>query len=168
MIRLLLLTLTLVGCASTPSSLVPPPTASEVTRVEGRLSVTQPDRRDTGSFEYRRNLTEQQWRFSGPTGTHIGQLTLSEDQARWSPAKGEVQLAPTSEALTKETLGVSIPLEKANQWLTGTAPTAGQLGTWQLEYLRYDEFDRPRIIELTQGSTRVRIVVKTWQYSPNS
>ena len=54
MIRLLLLTLTLAGCASTPSSLVPPPSAPEVTRVEGRLSITQPDRRDTGSFEYRR------------------------------------------------------------------------------------------------------------------
>lgn len=168
MIRLLLLTLTLAGCANTPSSLAPPPTATEVTRVEGRLSITQPDRRDTGSFEYRRTLTEQQWRFSGPTGTHLGQLTLSKDQASWSPAKGEAQLALTSAALTKETLGVSIPLEKANQWLTGTAPTAEQLGTWQLEYLRYDEFDRPRIIELTQGSTRVRIVVKTWQYSPNS
>ena len=46
--------------------------------------------------------------------------------------------------------------------------TAEQLGTWQLKYLRYDEFGRPRILELTQGSTRVRIVVKTWQYSPSS
>ena len=168
MIRLLLLTLTLAGCASTPSSLAPPPTAPEVTRVEGRLSITQPGRRDTGSFEYRRTPSEQQWRFSGPTGTHIGQLMLSQNQARWSPAKGEPQLALSSAALTKETLGVSIPLEKANQWLTGTAPTAEQLGTWQLKYLRYDEFGRPRILELTQGSTRVRIVVKTWQYSPSS
>ena len=84
------------------------------------------------------------------------------------PSKGDAQLASTSAALTKETLGVSIPLEKANQWLTGTAPTAEQLGTWQFKYLRYDEFGRPRILELTQGSTRVRIVVKTWQYSPSS
>ena len=168
MIRLLLLTLTLAGCASTPPNLAQPPTATEVTRVEGRLSITQPDRRDTGSFEYRRTPTEQQWRFSGPTGTHIGQLTLSKDQARWSPAKGEAKRASTSAALTKETLGVSIPLEKAHHWLTGKAPAAGQLEPWQLEYLRYDEFDRPRIIELTQGATRVRIVVKTWQYSPSS
>ena len=168
MIRLLLITLTLAGCASTPSSLAPPPTAPEVTRVEGRLSVTQPDRRDTGSFEYRRTPTEQQWRFSGPTGAHIGQLTLSQNQARWSPAKGEPQLALTSEALTNETLGVSIPLEEAHRWLTGSAPSPGQLGRWQLDYLKHDEFGRPRILELTQGTTRVRIVIKTWQYSPSS
>ena len=154
----------LVGCAQRP---VEPISGDQVSGISGRISITQPGRRDTGGFDYQTQQSSQRWLLSGPTGGPIGALLITGDRAQWTSSKGDVIQAKNARLLSIEALGVELPLDEAGQWMMGFAPAPDELGGWSLTYTKRDDLERPRIIDLTKDEVRVRAVIKTWQYSPN-
>lgn len=166
MMRVLLaLFILLSGCAQLPQ---PTPIAQqEAIGIAGRLSITQPGRRDSGGFRYDRLENEQRWVFFGPTGGELGQLRIRPDGASWTPSKGTALYATDAQALSQQALGIQVPLQRAGDWLMGQMPSPDELLPWTLRYTRQDELGRPRIIDLNNAEVRLRAVIKTWQYSPN-
>ena len=86
--------------------------------------------------------------FQRPTGTHIGQLTLSKDRPldsqKVKPSGGN-QCSPD-----RRNLGRQHSIRKGPSMVDRQGARSRTVSL-AIGDLRYDEFDRPRIIELTQG-----------------
>lgn len=166
-LRLILVTTLawLTGCASTQAPT--PATVASSASFEGRISITQPQRRDAGGFGYWRQGQRQQWDFFGPTGGELGRLVIEPDLTQWHPSKGESISAQDPQALARDALGVDLPLQYAAQWMMGEPADPPRLNGWTLSYPKRDELGRPRIVDLIKDDIRVRAVIKQWQYNPN-
>lgn len=157
----------LAGCAVKPT---PSLSGSETVQVIGRVSLTHDGRRDAGGFDYRGSPTQQSWTLYGPTGTRVGELSAQSTGARWTPEDGPALQADNLDELVMDAIGVAAPLASAKDWLFGRVP-AGALPTpagftlrgWELRWLKYNDTGQPRLIEMTRGTTRIRLVAKTWQ-----
>lgn len=163
---ILLLSTALAGCVSAPIS-APTGEATAQDQIQGRLSVTQPNRRDTAGFGYRRIGRLQQWDFTGPAGGALGSLFISPELTRWQPSKGEPLSAQDPQVLAQQALGINLPLQHAAKWLSGQAPSLDQLDGWELSYRKWDEEMRPKILDISKDNIRVRVAIKQWQYNPN-
>ncbi len=106
----------LAGCASLPPE--------GVARIEGRLSVSvaahgsQPARGLQAGFELRGDANAGELRLSNPLGLQVAAARWRPGEAVLSSADGESRFDGL-EALAREALGESVPLQALPDWLQG-------------------------------------------------
>ena len=167
MIRRGFLLLLLAGCA-TPS--LDTGLSENSLQIVGRVSISHDGRRDTGGFDYQLAGNLQTWQLFGPTGTRLGTLAQTREGAIWSPADGPTQTADDLDRLVQDALGVPAPLSSAQYFMRGLTPPETDQRTddgfiidgWTLSWLRFNEQGQPRLIQLENESTQIRLVAKSW------
>lgn len=185
---LLLGLLLVTGCAP----LVPAPHPPAVTdrlgqplrqfRLEGRISVKTEEEAFSGGIRWSHDNARDEILLSSPLGQGVAELRREGGAVSLTDAEGRLHEAESGEALLREVLGVSLPLEGLVHWL-GAQPrpstpydlerdSEGHVSRleqdgWRLEYGRYQVHEGrwlPGRIFARRGELlEFRLVVDSWQ-----
>ncbi|MDR2925678.1 MAG: outer membrane lipoprotein LolB [Azoarcus sp.] len=175
------------ACALNP----PAPPADAVPRqafdafsMSGRLSASDGKETASGRLDWAHRPDADRWTISGPFGQVAAQIDSGPDGAEVVLASGERQSAPQVVDLILILLpGASeagLPPERLVAWVQAAPPDGAEVRTfdaqgrparlidkgWIVDYLGYrDETPEamPRLVDISRGEFRLRLVVDRWE-----
>lgn len=151
-------------------------------RLEGRISVKTENEAFSGGIRWSHEQARDEILLSSPLGQGVAEMRREAGVVSLTDAEGRLYQAASGEALLRDVLGLSLPLEGLVYWL-GAQPRPGMPYTlerdseghvseleqdgWHLEYGRYQAQDGRwlpgRIFARRGESLEFRLVVHTWQ-----
>ena len=159
----------LAGCAEFPlepdlGPMLGPPL--EQFAADGRISLRQGERSDHFRFDWRHAPDRDVVLFSTPLGQGLAELGRDTGGA-WLKLPGQTeQRAPDLPALTRQLLGVAVPLEVLAEWMGGSrAERHGEVDGWTIavsDSAPYRERRLPRRIEVRRDDVELKIVITGW------
>jgi outer membrane lipoprotein LolB len=166
--------------AETPSA--PARRALEAFVLEGRFSLRQDERNDSGRLVWRHAPGGDELLISSPFGQGIAEIAATPGEARLTAADGRVFTAPDVPALTERALGYRLPLARLADWVRGRAagaevaeadahgrPLRLRSEGWNIEYA-YDGDDAAappaRIVAGRPGEFELRLRIDAWNALP--
>jgi outer membrane lipoprotein LolB len=150
----------------------------------GRVAVKDKQQESwSASLDWHQRKASFDIRLSGAFGQEAARLSGKPGYAVIETADHDALSATSVEALMREQLGWSVPVEGFRYWLVGSpAPgvidhysldadgrlTGLQQAGWQVRYRSYQTvagLDLPRKLELENPRLRLRVVIDNWQLS---
>ncbi|MBD2858750.1 outer membrane lipoprotein LolB [Spongiibacter sp. KMU-158] len=171
---LFIFTLILSGCAINP----PIPTENEGWHLRGRIGYWDTNTKESGSIDWQYCDPENTvLKLQGPLG--IGGLKIITQPGLATLELGEQQYRAESAEELAARAGWPLPVEALQYWVRGRAaphsPLKGQMNPsgqlieleqygWHIQYLSYDDSSSPlpQKIEATQGSQRLKLIIRDW------
>lgn len=166
-----LLSLCLISCSLSPSK------PKEHWDISGKIGITTPNESVAGFIQWQQDGNDFDIFVSGPLSvgsTHIQGNAASISLTR----EGKTVEGINPQQLIYDELGWFFPIENLAFWLKGKAAPYSpakkhftdnkrlrslQQDTWQVEYLRYDDYHQlPQRIRISQGQWKFLIVIKHW------
>jgi outer membrane lipoprotein LolB len=153
----------------------------ETWSLEGRLAVSDDRDGGSGTFRWRNGAQSSRMDFHGALGRGAWRLEADDQGAELAFADGTTHRAPSVDALVREQLGWTVPVQRLDWWVRGLAApgdvqrraldaegrlSALQQDGWDIEYDRYGDVGDVampfRMTARQQGRT-VKIAVKKWR-----
>ena len=175
------------ACAVKP--VAPPPDlvarqTFDVFSLSGRLSASDGKQSASGRLDWERRTGTDRWTVFSPLGQIVAQIDSGPDGAEVMFANGERRYAPQIADLVPMLLpGASeagLPPERLAAWVQAAPPGGAEVRTldargrparlidkgWIIDYLGYrDESPEsiPRLVDISRGEFRLRLVVDRWE-----
>jgi outer membrane lipoprotein LolB len=178
------LAILLAACASGP---VAPPAAPQALHTQnepwslhGRIALKNGDKSLSGQLQWQHTPARDELTLASPLGQGVARLTSSADGVVLIVPDHPERRAPDAETLTRQTLGVALPLAGLRYWIEGrpdparahrqTLNDAGRIAQlkqdgWVVDYLQYRDAPdwQPRKLVLARDDMTIRLVIDTWQ-----
>lgn len=149
-------------------------------RVEGRAAILARGSGGQVAFAWQREPGQQTLSIRTPLGQNVMQLTQTAQGVVLIDPEGTIHQGNDGEALLREILGWSVPLESMHAWLRGLPASRKeaflldehgrikllQSNGWRIEYQRYSLIQGlalPSRLELTHTDLTLRLVVDRWR-----
>lgn len=148
----------------------------------GRVLVSYDGRAFSSNLRWRHAPQEDEIMLLTPLGQTLARIVNNVDGATLTAADRRTYQAGSVESLTRQALGWELPLERLRFWVRGEAapgsvPTALERDPsarvvqleqdgWRIElvnYARDEHGGRPRLLDLTRGAQRIRLVIDEWR-----
>lgn len=160
----------LAGCAS-----VSPPVAPERGwAFDGRLALTSGEDNLSGQLSWRHGAGTDELDLRTPLGQTVARIVRDPDGVTLETSDARYR-APDAEALTRERLGVAIPLSGLAWWVAGRPDPARPYTSnlpggivqdgWTIAYRDRFADGRPRKIDATRADLRLKLVIDAWSDS---
>lgn len=148
-------------------------------RAEGRAAIRAQGSGGQVAFDWQRDPGQQLLHIRTPLGQNAMQLTQNAQGVVLIDHEGRIYQGSDGEAMLREALGWSVPVDAMHAWLLGL-PASGddaysldELGRlksmhsngWRIDYQRYTVIDGiplPSRLELTHAELNLRLVVDRW------
>lgn len=155
----------------------------EAWSLEGRLAVSDDRDGGSGSFRWRNGTQSSRMDFHGALGRGAWRLEADDRGAELVLADGTTHRAASVDALVREQLGWTVPVERLDWWVRGLAAPGdvqrrsldpeGRLSAlrqdgWDIEYDRYGavgDVAMPFRMTARRQERTVKIAVKKWRLS---
>ncbi|MCL1860143.1 MAG: outer membrane lipoprotein LolB [Proteobacteria bacterium] len=175
------------ACALNPPAPAPEPVARQAFdafSLSGRLSASDGKQSASGRLDWERRIGMDRWTVSSPLGQIVAQIDSSPDGAEVLLANGERRYAPQVADLVPILLPgaaeAGLPPERLAAWVQAAPPGDAEVRSldargrparlidrgWIIDYLGYrDESPEalPRIIDISRGEFRLRLLVDCWE-----
>jgi outer membrane lipoprotein LolB len=149
----------------------------------GRISIQDQKQSFSGSFRWRHSVIDDEILLFTPLGQAVAEITKDQDGVRLITSKLEAFYAEDVESLTEEILGWRLPLNGLQYWIQGIHSPATlaekdldnkdqavaiRQDGWKIHYSSYtsaqlNQPSLPRVLNLTYGNLRIRLVVDDWK-----
>ncbi|MDD2702031.1 MAG: lipoprotein insertase outer membrane protein LolB [Sideroxydans sp.] len=177
---IVLLSLLLSACATTPVIVQRPAAADAPFTINGRIAMIQPDRRDSAGLRWTHDAASDEVLLLSPLGQAVARIT-ADAQGVMLEADGEKHMAPDAESLTQQLLGWQLPLSGLRYWVAALpAPNEefsseqdaqGRMSVlyqqgWTIHYTRYAGEARdalPLRLSLQRAGMEVRVLIDEWE-----
>ena len=178
--RIVLLSLLLSACATTPSVVQRPAAVDAPFVINGRIAIIQPERRDSAGLRWTHEAASDEVLLLAPLGQVVARIT-SGTQGVTLEAEGKTHVAQDAETLTQDLLGWQLPLSGLRYWIAALpAPgdesrrehdAAGRLSVlyqhgWTIRYTRYAGEGRdalPLRLSMRRAGMEVRVLIDEWE-----
>ena len=178
---LLVFTLFLVGCVSTPDAPVADASEDGNWRARGKFSFKSPERKQSGNFDWQQSGDQYKVRLFGPLG--LGAVSISGDDTAVTIEKGgEVHQSDQPNEMIQQATGLSMPVSALADWLigqpehnpntlvhfddNGKIELARSQG-WRIAYVNDTQAPHlPKRIFAERQGTRLNLVITRWTTSP--
>jgi len=150
-------------------------------RLEGRIAVQTPDDAWQASLAWEHDGRQDRLLVSGPLNQGTVSIVLQDDLILINEGNGNERISRDPDALLKEKLGFSIPLQSLRYWVLGVSAPGeaseemdlypdGRLkhlkqAEWSLDYERYRDWDRlvlPQKILIQGRSLKLKLFADEW------
>jgi outer membrane lipoprotein LolB len=156
----------------------------DVFSISGRLSASDGEQSASGRLDWEHRIEMDRWTVSGPFGQIVAQIDSGPEGAEVLLADGERRYAPQVADLVPILLpgaaGAGLPPDRLAAWVQAAPPGDAEVRTldawgrparlvdrgWVVDYLGYrDESPEamPRLVEISRGEFRLRLVVDRWE-----
>ena len=177
---LVLLSLLLSACATTPTVVQRPVAVDAPFVINGRIAIIQPERRDSAGLRWTHDAASDEVLLLAPLGQVVARIT-SGKQGVTLEAEGKTHVAQDAETLTQDLLGWQLPLSGLRYWIAALpAPggeflreqdAAGRISVlyqqgWTIRYTRYAGEGRdalPLRLSLQRAGMEVRVLIDEWE-----
>ena len=177
----------MTACAFNPAAPSSDPVARQTFdafSLSGRLSASDGSQSASGRLDWERRIGTDRWTVSSPLGQIVAQVDSGPDGAEVVLANGERRYAPRVADLIPILLPgaaeAGLPPERLAAWVQAAPPRDGEVRTldaqgrparlidqgWIIDYLGYrDETpdSMPRLVDISRGEFRLRLVVDRWE-----
>lgn len=182
------LTLLVGACADLAPSPEPlpvwsaPQPAPASFRLEGRVAVRSGEQNFSGGISWRHGQEQDDILLTAPLGQGVAELRATPGEVVLVDGKGQRHQAVDAESLTRQVLGMTLPLRGLGWWVTGhSRPDAearfrpdetGRLAGlsqdgWEIEFSRYRETQGVtlpgKLVARRGEDLEVRLVADTWE-----
>lgn len=179
----------LAACAGLPGFRPPPPplvlpAPPSAFRLEGRVSLKAKDESFSGGMTWRHAAGQQALLLSTPLGQGVAELRGDDQGVELRDSEGRLSRAADAEALVRQALGLTLPLQGLAWWVVGNPrpdvpyqaePDAdGRLAVlrqdgWRIEFSRYAQtsghFLPGKLVARRAEDLEFRLVVDQWDLS---
>ncbi len=172
--------LLLTSCAELPAAKPEMVKETATWYARGSYSIKNNNQLKNGNYEWQQNGPQFNLRIYGPL--YAGNVSVIGDANQTRLIEGrKVTVAASPEALIEERLQLELPVSGLRYWLRAEAvpgskaqiqrDAGGKVDAilqsgWQIQYLRYKDFngrEMPNLIVATRGQLQVRVSVNTWE-----
>ena len=174
----------LVGCATprAPVQVTPSPLQSQDTPwyLQGRIALKAGKNSLSGQLHWQHQKNQEVLLLLSPFGQSVARIVSDAEGVLLEIPKQPPRRAPDAESLTREALGVALPLSGLSHWIQvrpdPARPSEQTLGTtgrvaqirqdgWVIDYLEYmaEPAYRPRKLNIARDGLEIRLVVDTWE-----
>jgi len=178
--RIVLLSLLLSACATTPTVVQRPVAVDAPFVINGRVAIIQPERRDSAGLRWTHAAGSDEVLLLAPLGQVVARIT-ADRQGVMLEVEGKTYVAQDAETLTQALLGWQLPLSGLRYWVAALpAPgdeflreedAAGRLSVlyqqgWTIRYTRYAGEGRdalPLRLSLQRDGMEVRVLIDEWE-----
>ncbi len=177
---IILLSLLLSACATTPTVVQRPAAADAPFVINGRIAIIQPARRDSAGLRWTHDAASDEVLLMTPLGQVVARIT-SDMQGVTLEADGKTHVAQDAETLTQELLGWQLPLSGLRYWVAALPAPGGEFLSeqdvsgrlsvlyqqgWAIHYTRYADEGRdalPLRLSLQREGMEVRVLIDEWE-----
>lgn len=177
---LILLLLSLTGCASAPVKMERPVKPDAPFVFNGRVLITQGMMRDGGGIHWAHGEGDEIL-LLGPLGYTAGRINRNADGATLEDAGGRRLSAKDAESLMQQALGWQLPLSGLRYWVTGIPAPEGEFSFerdakgritllkqdgWDISYTRFTSNVAnalPLQLEMRRAEVEVKLVIDSWE-----
>lgn len=174
----------LAACA-TPGILIPDKSLSEAAlaapwTLQGRIAVKSDRQSLSGQLQWQHRAASEELLLSSPLGQGVARIVSDADGVLLEIPKQPPRRAPDAESLTREALGVALPLSGLSHWIKvrpdparpseQTLDAVGRVAQirqdgWVIDYLEYGDAPayRPRKINVAREGLQIRLVIDQWE-----
>lgn len=174
----------LTACATprAPVQVMPAPSLTQNTpwNLQGRIAIKAGENSQTGQLQWRHRAGHESLLLLSPLGQGVARIISNADGVTLEIPNKPVRHAPDAESLTREALGVALPLSGLSHWIlvrpdplrpheetrdaNGRVAQIRQDG-WVIDYPQYmSETDpRPRKLNIARANLEIRLVIDTWE-----
>jgi outer membrane lipoprotein LolB len=171
----LLLLLTLAGCASTPQA----PRAGY--SASGRVALKMANERHYAQFDWHQLGEQSELSLSGPLGQTAAELRFSPGNASFREGNKREITANSADELIVEALGWPLPVSGLRWWLRGEADPELAIASqsniengrlllqagWRIESTDYrGQPSLPHKLTLSRSDLEIKVVISEWQWNP--
>lgn len=178
------LTVLLGACATPqlPASSAPTPTLSQNTpwSLQGRIALKAGDKSLSGQLEWQHRNNREELLLLTPLGQGVARIVSDDEGVLLEVPNQAPRRAPDAESLTRQALGVALPLSGLSHWIRvrpdplrpfeQSLDASGRVGQirqdgWVIDYPQYmnDTDSRPRKLNIARGGLEIRLVIDTWE-----
>lgn len=174
----------LTACA-TPRAPVQVPPAPKLTQntpwaLQGRIAIKAGENSQSGQLHWQHRPGQDALLILSPLGQGVARIVSDADGVTLEIPNKPVRRAADAESLTREALGVALPLSGLRHWIlvrpdplrpfeqtldaNGRVAQIRQDG-WVIDYPQYmNETDpRPRKLNIARADLEIRLVIDTWE-----
>ena len=148
--------------------------------LQGRIAVKSDKQNLSGQLQWQHRVTSEELLLSSPLGQGVARIVSDAQGVLLEIPKQPPRRAPDAESLTREALGVALPLSGLSHWIkvrpdparpfqqtvdaTGRVAQIRQDG-WVIDYLEYMDAPayRPRKINVAREGLQIRLVIDVWE-----
>lgn len=176
--------LVLLGACATSRPQLPLQTPIVVTpdtawSLQGRLAIKASENSQSGQLQWQHRKGQETLLLLSPLGQGVARLVSDTDGVLLEIPNQPARRARDAETLTREALGVAIPLAGLSHWILvrpdparpyeQSLDAAGRIAQirqdgWVIDYLQYmGETDpRPRKLNIARAGLEIRLVIDAW------
>lgn len=174
----------LTACA-TPRAPVQTPQVSRLDQntpwvLQGRIAIKAGNNSQSGQLQWQHRQDQDALLVLTPLGQGVARIVRDASGVTLEIPNQAVRRAPDAESLTREAMGVALPLSGLRHWILvhpdplspfeQTRDAYGRVAQirqdgWAIDYLQYmsDTDPRPRKINIARNNLEIRLVVDTWE-----
>lgn len=178
------LALLLAACATprAPVQTLPVSTLSPNTpwSLQGRIAVKAGENSQSGQLQWQHRADNESLLLLSPLGQGVARIVSDSSGVTLEIPNKPARHAPDAESLTREALGVALPLSGLSHWIlvrpdplrpfeqtldaNGRVAQIRQDG-WVIDYPQYmsDTDARPRKLNAARAGLEIRLVIDTWE-----
>ncbi|MEY2700266.1 MAG: hypothetical protein RIQ52_1021 [Pseudomonadota bacterium] len=186
--------LLLTACASTPPMQATAPSAHDPGQIrhwimEGRIALRSAQDGWQANVYWEHDGPQEKLRLSGPLNQGMVSIIIQSDLLYLNEGEGKVTVAHDPDALLRDRLGYTLPLQALHHWMLGqadprnpgthsTLTADGQLQSlnqdgWTLQFERYEQvegspFHLPHKLSAEGHDLRLKWVLDAWHAVPDT
>ena len=173
----------LTACATPRAPVqVPAPVITQDTpwALQGRIAIKAGENSQSGQLQWQHRPGHESLLLLSPLGQGVARIVSDTDGVTLEIPNKPVRRAPDAESLTREALGVALPLSGLSHWILArpdplrpqeqTLDAAGRVAQirqdgWVIDYPQYmsDTDARPRKLNITRNDLEIRLVIDKWE-----
>lgn len=173
----LLLSLTLVACATVSLPPSAPISVSTNWSLSGRIGIQSDAQNLSGNLRWQHRADSDVLLLTTPLGQGVARIERTPAGVTLDVPKQPLRSAPDAESLTQGALGYALPVTGLIWWIQAqpdparpfdeARDAAGRLERlkqdgWTIDYLQYTE-NRPRKLTLAREGLEIRLVADEWR-----
>ncbi len=174
----------LAACAmpGPPANAIPSPVLSHATpwSLQGRIALKAGENSVSGQLQWQHRNNQEELLLLSPLGQGMARIVSDAEGVLLEMPNQAPRRAPDAESLTREALGVALPLSGLSHWILGrpdparpselsldVAGRAAQIKQdgWVIDYLQYmpEPAAYPRKLNVAREDLEIRLVIDTWK-----
>lgn len=179
------LTALLTACATTPRSAVTAVPVSVFSQdtpwsLQGRIALKAGENSLSGQLHWQHGPNQDELLLLSPLGQGMARIVSNADGVLLEMPQQAPRRAPNAESLTRDALGVALPLAGLSHWVQvqpepsrpfeQSLDDAGRIAQirqdgWVIDYLQYmsEPAYRPRKLNIARDGLEIRLVIDEWK-----